>query len=233
MFSLTAFSVRVSDEPCNSHAYLSSTSIEWEDDMEVAMTQYEMDSSSTNLYNLILQEYGLLYSSIKTKDKGLFERYESIALDHCEQLLEQQYLKAEVAAIKSSIIGLKIAHSPWKGMFLGPKASMLIREAMEINPESALVQHLYANQQYFTPKIWGGSPENAAFAYQKAIDLYQEEGMSDCWLYLDAHAWLGIVQEELGNEDQAKEVWKYIVEVSPEFAWVRDQLLPELEESRD
>jgi len=41
-------------------------------------------------------------------------------------------------------------------------------------------------------------------------------GQYNCTLYLDALAWLGIAQEEDSDEDQPKEAWKCMVELSSE-----------------
>jgi len=68
------------------------------------------------------------------------------------------------------ITGYRIVYSPWKGVFLGPKSSGPIEEAMEREKSSALVWKLNGDSKLLTPGMFGGDINESIKAYQKAIN---------------------------------------------------------------
>ncbi|MEL7004952.1 MAG: tetratricopeptide repeat protein, partial [Bacteroidota bacterium] len=136
-------------------------------------------------------------------------------------------------AVLSSIYGVKMAYSPWKGIFLGGKSSNLMKDAIALSKESALVWKLYANSKLYTPQSFGGDKKEAAKGYEKAIALFEKDPASadKNWIYLDALAHLGITYMQLEKNDKARETFERALEVEPEFNWVKYILLPQLDKS--
>ena len=50
------------------------------------------------------------------------------------------------------------------------------------------------------------------------------------WGYLDALAWLGIAHSSLGDFESAITAYNKALEVEPDFAWIKYELLPKAEE---
>ena len=209
-------------------AYLSGSITLWEQAVSDAEQVAKQSDKVEDAFALLVTQYGVLNATMKDQDEDVFDRHIDAAEENAEALMENSTFGSEAKAIMSGLTGLKIAYSPWKGMFLGPKSSSLITEALEEMPESAIVQQLYGNHQNFTPQMWGGDPDNAIEAYNKAISIYEENQNTSNWMYLDAHVWLGMVQKREGRNDEAREAWTKVFEVEPDFRWVKEGLLPAL-----
>ena len=233
MFCVLAFTTPPNINQATYNAYLSGSQNLWIQAVQKARTAHEQSSTDASNFEVLLAEYGLLNSTMRDQDEDLFDEYIKEAIDRGEELVESEYRTADTKAILSALTGLKIAYSPWKGMFLGPKSSNLVMEAMSLDSESPIVQQLYANQQNFTPEMWGGNPDNAIRAYQKAINIYENEDHTNHWMYLDAHAWLGIVYKKQNQTKEADEIWEKAVDIEPDFRWVTNALLPSLEKENN
>ena len=212
-------------------AYLSGSANLWETAVVKARINHDKNPSNETMFQWALAEYGLLNSTMRDQNEDLFDEYIKEAIEKFESLSEEQFREADCKALLSALTGLKIAYSPWKGMFLGPKSASLITEALAIDPDSPIVQQLYGNQQNFTPEMWGGNPANAIEAYRKAINLYEVKDEKENWMYLDTHAWLGIMYKKEGRDDDALEIWNKVVEHEPDFNWVKKNLIPSIETS--
>ncbi len=226
VMALLAFGELSNVKKVSYDAYLSGSINLWKQSVQMAKRHYDQYPSDQSRFELVLSEYGLLNATLKDQDKDTFNEYIDNAIERCKELIKDDIHVAESKAIVSAMTGLKIAYSPWKGMFLGPKSSSYISEAMTLDPRSPIVQQLYGNHQNFTPEMWGGNPDNAIEAYQRAISIYEEKRQTDQWMYLDAHAWLGIVQKKQGRLQEAIAVWEKIVEKEPDFGWVKYNLIP-------
>lgn len=209
-------------------AYLSGSMNLWERSVKIAVEQNEKLKNHESEFALLLAEYGLLNATMKDQNEEVFDEYIDAAFERGEYLGEIEKYTAESKAILSGLTGMKIAYSPWKGMFLGSKSSSLITDAISEDPDSPLVQQLFGNYKNFTPDTWGGDSQTAIKAYQKAITLYEENGETNNWMYLDAHAWLGIMLREEGQNEQAQQIWSKALEIEPDFGWVQFSLLPSL-----
>ncbi len=213
------------------NAYLSGVMNIWEQGIRQAKEQYIGSKNQDDRFELALTLYGVLNATMKDKDKDIFEKYVDVTVDHLESMIESKYKLAECKALLSAIYGLKIAYTPWMGMFYGPKSDILIEDAMEIDSRSPLVQKLYGNSKYFTPEMWGGNPDDAILAYREAIRLFEEGDISNDWLYLDTFAWLGSAMSKQGDKEKAREVFTRALELEPDYNWVKYALLPDLDKT--
>ena len=210
-------------------AYLSGSETYWKNTVKEAQSNYDQVASQDRLYQLALAQFGLLTATMSTENEELFDEYVDETLDLLEELEDRGYQVAEAKSLRASIYGYKIAYFPVKGMYLGPKNTALIDEAMSMEPESPVVQKMYAQHQYFTPEMWGGDIKNAKQAFKKSIQLFEENGQTDNWMYLDNHAWLGIIHKKQENEVEAREIWERALNIEPDFKWVGESLIPSLQ----
>lgn len=210
-------------------AYLKSSATLWEKVTQIAQSEFDREKSDENLYQLLCMQYGLINATIVEKNEDLFDNYYDKIIDNADKLIESEFKANDAKAVLSATYGLKIVFTPWKGMFLGPKSGYYIDEAIEGGEGSATVQKLMGNYLYFTPETWGGDMQKAVSHYQKSIALFESSGDTQNWLYLDAHAWLGQGLAQLGKKDEAKAVFLKVLEVAPDFRWVSESLLPDLQ----
>lgn len=207
-------------------AYLSGSTTIWENAFKKSQDQYRKSGKKKDLLVLSVTGYGLLNATMKDQNEDIFDAYVDQVEEHLESLEESNEYKAEALALHSGVYGFKIAYSPWKGMFLGPKSTSYLDRALELDPSSAIVQKLYAGNQYFTPEMWGGDKDKALLAFMKSNDLFLKADQSSHWMFLDNLAWIGLIHKERENDDEAREVWLQALSYEPNFFWVREGLLP-------
>ena len=79
--------------------------------------------------------------------------------------------------------------------------------------------------------MFGGDIHEAIKHYEHAIQLYEENDLTNDWIYLDALAWLGIAYSKTDQLEKAKATFEKALSVEPEFTWVKNNLLPNLKKS--
>lgn len=210
----------------NYHAYLKSDKEAWKQNVAYANKLHQEKPSEETLFQLALTEYGLLNVTMVDNDKKLFSDYADDCQEKLESLVESKKFGAEAKALLSGVYGFKIAYSPLKGMFYGPKSSTLLEQAMEENPSSPIVLKIYASNQYFTPEMWGGNKDLALKAFKKSTENFGKHNLEKSWMNLDNLAWIGLIYQEEGQLDKAKSTWEKAVEIEPNFYWVSKSLLP-------
>ena len=208
-------------------AYLSSLSSLWEASVASQQKTYDQSKRTEDLFALALTQYGLLNNTMADSDESLFDEYIDATDENLDKLIDLNYKSAEAKAIQSAAPGLKIAHSSWKGMYLGAKSANLIDEAMEEAPNSPIVRKLHANYLYFTPEMFGGDKALATSEYRKAVELFEKGDTTNDWMYLDALAWYGIALTTQGEKERAREVFQKALTIAPDFNWVKFELLPD------
>ncbi len=201
-------------------AYLTASKSMWQKSVAIASDKYGPES-----YEKALALYGLLGNTMASQDEDTFVEYKEETIDVLEKIIEANPQWGEPKALLSSTYGLVIAYSPMKGMFLGMKSSSLMEEAMEQQPESALVQKLYGGSKLYTPEMFGGDPKAALKSYMQAKNLYEEGNqMHENWLYLDSLMGLSMAYQKSGEEDKAKDVLRKAIELEPKYYWAKTEL---------
>ena len=206
-------------------AYLDQDKSSWKSNVAVATKAYQAKPDAQSKFQLALMEYGLLNATMKDQDEKLFDAYVDGLEDRLEELSKDKTYGAEAKALLSSVLGFKIAYSPWKGMLLGSKSSDLLESALKSGSNSPIVQKMYAGNQYFTPEMWGGDKDQALAAFLKSNQLFEQKSDTQNWMYLDNLAWIGLIYQEKGMNVKAKEVWQKAVALEPKFDWVSKNLL--------
>ena len=201
-------------------AYLKASKTMWEKSIQEA-TQEKGEKS----FEVALAMYGLLGNTMATKDEETFDEYKDQTIDLLKSLIEENPEWGEPKAVLSSIYGLVIAYSPMKGMILGMKSNSLIDDAIRLQPESALVQKLYAGSKLYTPKMFGGDPEKAVIAFSKSIAIYEDQKNTvENWLYLDAMMGLAMSYKSTKQDDKAKSTLEEAIAIEPQYYWAKSTL---------
>jgi len=208
-------------------AYLQNDPVLWKNAVDEAkkVILREMDTK-TNKYELVMAKYGLLNQTMSNKSEDVFNANLDSTIELLKELIESDSKWAEPRAILSSVYGLQMGYSPFKGMYLGGKSSQLIDKAMKLDRTSATVVKLYAGSKFFTPTLFGGDLQESIDKFEKSITLFEEGSLENDWLYLDAMAWLGMAYMKNEQKKKAVAVFEKAIAFEPEFNWVKMALLP-------
>ncbi len=164
-------------------------------------------------------------------DKKTALKYLNDGIDHLNKVIKIDKNFADGYGLLSSLYGEKMGIQPWTGIMYGSRSSTLIRKAIQLEPENPRLYMIQGTSSMFTPEKWGGSKEKAKELYLKAAELFKSDHPSPTmpdWGQSDIYAWLGQLEEKLGNYDQAKVYYEQALVVDPQNNWVKNQLMPKL-----
>lgn len=177
---------------------------------------------------LLLAEYGLigylLSQNQKAKAEFTVEKFES----HIQKSLKRYPNNANYHAYAAALYGFKIGLSPWKAPFLNSGHQQKLEKALSLQTVEAMPFIEQANSLYFRPFLVGGDKEKAKGYYEKAFAILDRE--TNCnWVYFNIGSWLGQVYSHLGYTDKALKLYRKLLKKAPDFQYVKNELLPQLE----
>jgi tetratricopeptide (TPR) repeat protein len=190
-------------------------------------------SNSSALYGLTFTGYKLLEFSLQKGNESLFDIFYQPAIDNANRLISSDKYLSEGKSLLSGIYMMKIANSPMSAVTLSSEINGLLDEAEKADPKNPVSFIVRGEMKYNTPKLFGGSPEDAVKNFNKAVALCEENpdtGIVDTrWASLESLAWLGRAFVKLENYDAAKFAYQKALNIQPDFGWVKYVLLPEVE----
>jgi tetratricopeptide (TPR) repeat protein len=139
---------------------------------------------------------------------------------------------AETYALLGSVYGLRIGENPALGASLGDRIDDLQAQARSLDAENPRVWLLRGIGDFFTPEAYGGGISAARAALERAAAAFERdtpEPPEPRWGRADVHAWLGQVHQAAGETELAREQYQKALGIDPDYAWVRDRLLPSLD----
>lgn len=137
----------------------------------------------------------------------------------------------ETHALMASVYGLRIGANPALGATLGQQSRDEHATAARLGPENPRVWLQRGISAFFTPEAFGGGLERAGEYLDRSLELFEADDPErplPRWGWPDAHVWRGRVHEGMGQADQARAEYEAALALEPEYAWVRDVLLPGL-----
>jgi tetratricopeptide (TPR) repeat protein len=167
----------------------------------------------------------------EAQDAGCVNRL----LEQAEESLEASLKlgpRAETYALLGSVYGLKIGENPALGAALGSRIDDLQERARALDAENPRVLLLEGIGDFFTPEAYGGGIAPARSALERAAAAFQTDAPpppEPRWGRADVHVWLGQVHQAEGDVELAREQYQKALAIDPEYAWVRDRLLPSLD----
>ncbi|MBC8345469.1 MAG: tetratricopeptide repeat protein [Candidatus Marinimicrobia bacterium] len=174
----------------------------------------------------------LVNYSMSKQEKAKVKKYVNDGLDHLEEALEENPGFAEAYAMMSSLYGTKISVMPWAGFWYGPKSGKLMGKAMAMEPNNPRINLTNGISMKFTPEAFGGGVASAKLYLNKAAKLFEHdspESIMPDWGHSDVYAWLGLIEMEAGNNEDAKTYFERALEINPKNNWVKNQLMPKIE----
>ena len=197
-------------------AYLKVGKALWERSIDQAHSLHGSES-----FEAAMASYGLLNNTMATRDEDTFDDNVDEVVDQLKIIIEMQPQWGEPQAVLSTVYGLKMAYSPMKGIIYGSKSGSLIESAMELQPESPLVQKLYGSYKFYTPGMFGGDTPDAIKALSKAAELFEQSKQTDTWLYLDTLVHLAQAYHKNEQKDQAITVLQKALAHEQDFDWAK------------
>ncbi len=189
--------------------------------------QYKVQS----LYYMAYAEYRLssLFSEMNDNEK---ENLLDSSIKKLKNVVELNPGYAEGWALLGNCYGMK-ATGMISGMRYGPKSERAIEKALNLAPENPRINLIYGISLFYKPGIFGGSNEKAMNTFRQTADLFKEykneDQLSPGWGEAENYAWLA--QTYLKKEDfqQARAAYKKALSIEPDYYWIKEILLPELE----
>ena len=183
------------------------------------------------LYYLALCEYRLATFFAATPG----EQAECInrAIEHLKGAIELEDNFSDAHALLASVYGQKLGLRPHLGMALGPETKRVLEKSKRLDGNNPRVVLTDGMSDYYTPAMFGGDKQRAISKMEHALELFAKEEIRDplqpSWGYDEACAQLGIMRQEAGDIDGAREAFVKALEVNPDNGWVKSQLLPGLD----
>ncbi len=177
------------------------------------------------LFKIAQTQYGYIGFLIGTGNTTEARRYMKMAESNVEKILDQRPDCHDALAIQSSLYAFHIALSPYKAPVFGPRSLMIIDEAYKINNTSPQVLIEKGNVAHYAPALFGGNLSKAIDYYTLAIEKLQTGGQPS-WILLNTLVQRAMVYDKAGMKTEARNAYKQILSVAPDFKWVRDELYP-------
>ena len=151
----------------------------------------------------------------------------------CENILKTSDHDATVYAYMGSFLGFRIGMNKFKALSLGPDSAEYIDKSIKLDPNNIQGYLEKGNASYHIPRALGGSKEEAILYYRKAIGIMEaDQNTRDNWLYLNALTFLAQAYDKSGKPSLAEATYKKILQIEPEFVYVRDELYPAFRKKR-
>ena len=216
------------------NAFVSGRMDLWEHNMNKMEEEYLRDRNIQGLYDLTYSLYGYIAYCIVTGDKIKARYYLNKATKNVNTLLKYHSSRAEIYSLKGAMYGFEIGLNPLKAFDYGIKSVKSINKAVELDKNNARVLMELGNLKYYTPKILGGGLKKAIYYHEKAVSMFEltEQELKGNWLYLLVLTNLGRWYSEDKRMSKAIEIYKKILDIEPDYIWVKRYLYPDLADQR-
>jgi tetratricopeptide (TPR) repeat protein len=191
----------------------------------------EPRKSNVQMLELVNYLYGYTGWAISEGRTREVRHYLGVTEAYLDTLETRRFRLAEVHAYRSAMLGFRISLSPLSAPVLGPRSLRYANRSVEINP---LGYHGYVQLghiAFYSPPAFGGSKSEAIRHYLNALQRIAPQGaagVSD-WNYLSLLVTIGQAYEKTGQRETARQYYRRILDIAPDFVWVRDVLMPGLD----
>ena len=183
------------------------------------------------LYYLALCEYrfATLFAAAPDEQAQCINR----TIEHLKEAIELEDSFSDAHALLANAYSQKLGLNPHLGMVLGPETKIVLEKSKRLEGNNPRVVLTDGMSDYYTPAMFGGDKQRAISKIEHALELFAKEEIRDpfqpSWGYDEACAQLGLMRQEAGDIEGAREAFVKALEVNPNNGWVKNHLLPELE----
>lgn len=191
-------------------------------------------ADKTSLYYLTYIDYKMLEMNLYNGTDDIFDKYYNTGLSSAEKLSGEKDWASEGKTLLSAIYMMRIAKKPMTAVYLSPKIWNLLEEACQLNPANPRIYFIRGSMNFNTPKMFGGSYKSASENFKTAVSLFEKQDTASTlkpdWGYAESLAWFGRSLEAQESYEQARFAYNKAISVKPGYRWVKNVLLPNLEE---
>lgn len=208
------------------NAYISNNMNDWKTTIDKMQEQEKKPDEF--LLELINYQYGYIAWCLGNNEKKQAKTYLKLAEENLEKLEKLSLYPSYINAYKSAFYGYSIGLNKLKAPFTGPKSVDAAKQAMKENPDNPYGFIQYANAQFYMPPIFGGSKSEAVEYYKYAQSIMEKDRveLKNDWNYLSLLTNMAEAYTEMKEYDKADEYYKHILEIEPNFNWVKNELYP-------
>jgi tetratricopeptide (TPR) repeat protein len=209
-------------------AYINNDMQAWKNTID-KMNLSSGNASDEFLLELVNYEYGYIGWCIGNKKTAEAKEYLKKAENRLITLEKNQFRLSMIEAYKSAFYGFQIGFNKLKAPVLGPKSVEAAKLAIQYDPNNYFGYLQMGNIYYYSPAAFGGSKAKAIESYRQAekLILSNNHRLKNDWIYLSLLVTLAQAYENTGNDESAKIYYQKILNVEPDFAWVKNKLYPE------
>lgn len=180
------------------------------------------------LAQLVNFQYGYIGYCIGNDKTEMAKEYLEKAEKNLKLLSKEDANPSVIHAYESAFYGFKIGFNRLRAPFYGPRSIKHAELAIELDKKNPLGYIQYGNSQFYMPPIFGGSKKEAIKYFQKAQELMEQdsERIENDWNYLSLLTLIAQSFEEMEQYKQAQDYYEKILNVEPDFLWVKNELYP-------
>ncbi len=168
------------------------------------------------------------------KLKAAAEKYTEEALEHLEKSIELKEDFPENYALKANLFGKKIAFSPMKAIYLGPRSGVASGKAMELGKKNPRVNLLIGISTLYTPTMFGGGADKALDIINQSIAIFKTTtdtvSILPDWGKAEAYGYQGMIFMQQEKYPEARQSFEKALEINPQYGWVKYHLMKQLAE---
>lgn len=207
-------------------AYLSNDFEVWKTAIDEVQTS---KMTIKQLEELVNYEYGYIGFCLDTKQTTEAQRMMTAMEKHLTTLENHHYQPAIIDMYRSALCAFKISENKWQLIPLGKQSIQYAQSAYEKDSKHPLIVSMKGNIDFFRPALLGGSKKNALYNYEKATELFENQNQTTFnWNYLANLLSMAQAYEKTENLQKAALICKKILQIAPDFKYVKDVYYPQL-----
>ena len=181
-------------------------------------------------FELLNYLYGYIGWCIGNERKPEARKYLDIAENMASELEKNKVNLSLVNAYQGAFNGYNIALNPIKVIFFGSRSIKHVEKAISLNKNNYFGYLQMGNIEFYKPPRFGGDKYKAINFYGQANKLIENDYFKhkNDWNYLSILVSIAKSYTALGKLQEAKKYYENILKIEPNFSWVKNKLLPEL-----
>lgn len=210
-------------------AYLTQDMVTW--DQYLTMNAWETLPSLYERARYLNYEYGYMATAVDEKKEDAKERVEAYGR-HIDQMAECMN-QATILTYRSAYYAYRAKLNAKEFISMGFKAMNTAKEAVAADSTNVLALALMGCVDFYAPGMLGGSKTRALEAFDKAEAIYHQTGDTVAkWNYPALEMQRAMCLEKTGRLDEAIALCRKMLKRDPNFIFIRDEYLPQLEKKR-
>ena len=179
---------------------------------------------------LVNYQYGYIAWCIGNSRYDEAKRYLEKAEKNLRILEKEERNLSSVNSYRSAFYGYRIGMNHLLAPVIGIKSIDCAREAIRLDDKDPFAYVQNGNIEFYRPSVFGGSKSEAIKYYLKALQLMEADSalIKENWNYLSLLTVIAQAYSYMDDYDLSVLYLKKILEIEPDFVWVRNELYPQI-----